>query len=505
MDVDLNSRPAPEIVADPIPSVASSSRLDLPPTTSGRLRKFPRRFTDFLPHSTGRTGLPDLPRREPTLQVPSVVAQSDPLPEPLATPVADSVTFSTLCNDFGLYRVYTSYLATKDPDDNADLGDLCDAPGLSTSSRPDQTRWWKSLGIAPSGNKNIFAPFLNSTVFRLMNWFYSGSNMKSVAELDRLVQEVLLADDFDRKHLTDFSASKELQRLDEEDPVKSPFADEHGWKSSTVKIPLPAERFKHTSEAAAPILEVPNVHHRSITEVVTSAYQDESSKAFHHTPYRLYWKPKADSVPERVITEVVNSDAFIEEHAKVMKEHPESGPWAETVIAALMLWSDSTHLANFGNAALWPIYLFFGNLTKYTRAKPSEFAAHHIAYIPSDIYMKAFDGVAASAATITHLKRELMHAIWLLLLDAEFMSAYVNGIIVKCADGIIRRIFPRFFTYSADYPEKILLATIRQLAKCPCPRCLIQKCRIGGLGTRVDDQRRQLGFIPPKPSPPFRR
>jgi hypothetical protein len=26
--------------------------------------------------------------------------------------------------------------------------------------------------------------------------------------------------------------------------------------------------------------------------------------------------------------------------------------------------------------------------------------------------------------------------------------------VIKCVDGIVRRIFPRFFTYSADYPEK---------------------------------------------------
>lgn len=71
-----------------------------------------------------------------------------------------------------------------------------------------------------------------------------------------------------------------------------------------------------------------------------------------------------------------------------------------------------------------------------------------------DIYMGAFDGLPASGPTITHLKRELMHEVWLLLLDADFMHAYEHGIIIKCADGITRRIFPRFFTYSADYPEK---------------------------------------------------
>ena len=55
---------------------------------------------------------------------------------------------------------------------------------------------------------------------------------------------------------------------------------------------------------------------------------------------------------------------------------------------------------------------------------------------------------------ITHLRREIMQAIWTLLLDDEFMDAYINGIVLEFSDGIMRRWYPRFFTYSADYPEK---------------------------------------------------
>lgn len=47
-----------------------------------------------------------------------------------------------------------------------------------------------------------------------------------------------------------------------------------------------------------------------------------------------------------------------------------------------------------------------------------------------------------------------MQAIWDVLLDEDFMFAYEHGFVIECADGIIRRLFPRFFTYSADYPEK---------------------------------------------------
>ena len=54
----------------------------------------------------------------------------------------------------------------------------------------------------------------------------------------------------------------------------------------------------------------------------------------------------------------------------------------------------------------------------------------------------------------THFKQELIHAIWELLLDDEFIEAYKNGIVVKCADGVLCRLYPCFFIYGADYPEK---------------------------------------------------
>ena len=56
---------------------------------------------------------------------------------------------------------------------------------------------------------------------------------------------------------------------------------------------------------------------------------------------------------------------------------------------------------------------------------------------------------------MTHLRRELFQAAWAVLLqDPEFLEAYKHGIVVECTDGIKRRLYPRIFTYSADYPEK---------------------------------------------------
>ncbi|KAJ2991082.1 hypothetical protein NUW54_g8290 [Trametes sanguinea] len=160
-------------------------------------------------------------------------------------------------------------------------------------------------------------------------------------------------------------------------------------------------------------------------------------------------------------------------------------------MAPLLFWSDATHLTSFGSASLWPIYMYFGSLSKYTRGMPTEFAAHHVAYIPSlpdglqDYYMHVY-GTAMSNDILTFCKRELMQRVWLLLLDDDFLEAYENGILVKCGDGVTRRIFPRILTYSADYPEKILITALKPLSKHPCPRCLVSKDDLCSAGSADD-------------------
>ncbi len=154
----------------------------------------------------------------------------------------------------------------------------------------------------------------------------------------------------------------------------------------------------------------------------------------------------------------------------------------EYCILPLLLWSDATHLSSFGSAALWPIYLYFGNLSKYVRGRPTEFAAQRLAYIPEVSWVVGLKGLQSLFAdsyqlpdsvkdkyaellgksmnpeVMKFLRRDLYQHIWSLLLDDEFMNAYKHGIVIKCADGIVRRLFPRIFTYSADYPEKYVVS-----------------------------------------------
>jgi hypothetical protein len=120
----------------------------------------------------------------------------------------------------------------------------------------------------------------------------------------------------------------------------------------------------------------------------------------------------------------------------------------------------------------------------------------------------------------TYCHREFIHEQWRVILDDDFVKAYQHGIVVVCPDGIERRFYPRIFTYSADYPEKsapfsptialltagpprVLMAGIRNLGGCPCPRCKVPLSEVNLVGeasdrrdrsrlARTDDHRRKL-------------
>ena len=377
IDVDVDSElPQPTAPAPP-PFLP-------PPTKSGRARKFPTRYQDFLPSS--RSQIPHLP------VIPELPVEVAPLPSmsPTTSPEPEEPELQqiqTEPDDFGLYRIYP-IRPTLVPEANSNLEDVCDAPGLEIVQKPSPERRWARFGVTAMTTarkiNNVFAPFENCTIFRLMNWFHSGSGEMSVARLNSLVRDVLHPSDFQIEHLDNFSAKRELEHLDDEEDTSYPFSNENVWNVSTVTISLPAEGVKHTSEKHAPVLEIPGVHHRKLVEVIITAFKDEAAKKFNFIPHHLYWKPTPESEPERVITELFNSDAVINEYKELLRHPPPSSrPDIETAIAAIMLWSDSTHLAEFGTASLWPLYSFFGNQSKYSRAKPSDFAAHHVAYIPS--------------------------------------------------------------------------------------------------------------------------
>ena len=85
----------------------------------------------------------------------------------------------------------------------------------------------------------------------------------------------------------------------------------------------------------------------------------------------------------------------------------------------------------------------------------------HLAYIPPlpDLLQNDLKTIHPKWDTqqkgiLTHCCQELMHAVWKFLLDNDFIHAHIYGMVVQCYDGVEQHIYPRIFTYSADYPKK---------------------------------------------------
>jgi len=153
-----------------------------------------------------------------------------------------------------------------------------------------------------------------------------------------------------------------------------------------VKIRVPCTRVQQ-KESEAPEFVVDGILYRDIVEVVEAELKDpDAFENIHVAPYKEWWCPRPGEDSVRVYSEIYNSDAMLEADTKMQENlGPTQGLAGdlETFVVSALLYSDSTHLASFGSASLWPIYLFLGNVSKYTRLKPTSFSAHHIAYIPT--------------------------------------------------------------------------------------------------------------------------
>lgn len=408
-----SSSPHVDLAREPSPVAIPPSHF----SRSGRQRRPPKALRDFIPHALN--GLPaHIPRPPPHTPVQLPLHEHVPSPSsPSLSPSQpeyedkDELEYDTEPNIFGVFKRYTEK-PQRDPEDCISLDDLCDSSKLAVAPA-DPVLNTNPLGgfgkkLSNELKENIYFPFLNASVFRLMNWFYSGSPIKSAAELERLVKEVILAEDFAIKHFIRFRTLKEFSRLDALNKTDASFATEDGWQQGSVDIPLPFEKKKYKSEADTPKFQVTEIWFRRLLEVIKAAYQDPIAAKYHFLPHRMYWRRTTRNPPSRassetssatgtqptdevgtediqIYSEIYNSEAMIEEDAKMRAEprQPEDPPELEYAIAPMIAYSDSVRLASFGLHSLWPIYLFFASLSKYFRGKPSSFAAHHLAYMPT--------------------------------------------------------------------------------------------------------------------------
>ncbi|KAG1770606.1 hypothetical protein EV702DRAFT_977935, partial [Suillus placidus] len=402
-------------------------------------RQLPQRFRDVLPQPP-----PTVPAQVcqlPPQSVGCVVRHQD---HP-AVPVRS--VFRTPPNIFGLVCQYFSATPpSHDPEEYVTTTDLSFIPMAPQEDLPILS------------SDTLYHPYPNRSSFQLSDWYWNQGLQKSQASYMKLL-EIMSASDFNAAdvsstHWKNINSILGANEYDEGD--KDEWHDKDAeWKRTPVSIEVP---FSCTTEIPGPrVYEAAHLYHRSLVAVLREKLSNSrDNKLFHYEPYQLRWNPEHLDAEVSIHGDLYTSPVFHEAHMELQEPVGEPGCDLPRVVAGIMLWSDATQLTSFGNAKLWPTYMYFGNESKYRRCKPSCNLSNHVAYFETlpDSLKDFIGGKGMTSECATHCHREFFHEQWKILLDDEFLEAYEHGIVICCCDGIKCRFYPRIFTYSANYPEK---------------------------------------------------
>ncbi|PIL31002.1 hypothetical protein GSI_05695 [Ganoderma sinense ZZ0214-1] len=274
-----------------------------------------------------------------------------------------------------------------------------------------------AITVHPTSTTPDYGPFKNASQFRLMDYFYGRSDSKSLNTLDDLIA-VIRSPGFSPEDLKGFSAKKAEHALDIWVSSSGVFSQEDGWHEGSVNIALPKTGAKYKSEEDVPKFNVPGIIYCRLLPLIKGVVEDTAS----HFSCFYHW------LPHKAEHAMLQADEEIRKKAHNLGD----APGVEYVVLPMLFWSDVTQLSSFSSAVLWPIYLYFGNLSKYVRGRPTEFVAHHLAYISSlpdtlkDVYTAKY-GHTSSVDILKFCKHELFQQIWVLLFDSDFMNAYEHG------------------------------------------------------------------------------
>ena len=292
--------------------------------------------------------------------------------------------FTTPQNIFGLSRRY--------PNKNKPLYDPEEHISLqSLSNIPDRTE-------ASHSSSQSFYPYPNRTAFRLGDWFWNGGIQKSQASFHELIN--IVGDlEFEPADIRNVNWDKINKELATEDGGE--WLDEDaGWTRTpvTISVPYQPRRGVSSDSHAGPRdYVIGDFYHRSLISIIREKLSgSRGSHLFHFEPYEVLWKPANNHNPIRIQSELYNSPAFMDAYRELQDSPGEPGCDLPRVVVALMFWSDVTHLTAFGNAKIWPLYLFFGNESKYLRCKPSCHLCEHVAYFQKVGYLYSIPSLHAS-------------------------------------------------------------------------------------------------------------
>ena len=324
-------------------------------------------------------------------------ASSDPSRPPRIRLLLTQVV-RTAANAFGLRRMYKRP-PHRPPMAHIDL-ESCYAPTANGAASKKRQR---SIG-------EIIFPFPNLSSWRFA-WQYQSGYKKTLDDRDAMQE--LLTDDRLKFRPEDIQGVK-FRKIDEllasGATEETPWANtREGWHKSTVTIGVPdskksTQASRREAQATArrlnrhemepdippehPIpgqhFSVDDFHHKNICdEIRKTLTSDPAARDFVFDPHHVEHVRPGTDTPESVYGEFYNSQAFMREDIRLQNSPAEPDCSLPRAIVALMFWSDATVVSQFGGRKVWPAYMYYGNQSKYTRARPTAHAAHHIAYFVS--------------------------------------------------------------------------------------------------------------------------
>lgn len=289
-------------------------------------------------------------------------------------------------DEFGLFRVYADRPSWI-PTNNDTVHSVADDPNFSVpaSHLKDPTSvFGPRIQDDSSSSHPAYHPFPNASTHRAMDVFYKHTTLSGTA-MDEIVA-ITQTPDFKPSDWSDFDTSREMKRLDrhiESGEATGPgLEEEFGWKRGSVTLKLPAKGKKQKEKNAKEFV-VEGVLYRDLLDVLKSSYESPSFVELNLKGFTQMWKSDADAEPERLHGEAFTSNCYLrmEEELRRIPTNPNDS--LEHVIAPYIYQSDSTHLANFGTASLWPFYGYSASQSKYARGKPTNHSARHFCYAPT--------------------------------------------------------------------------------------------------------------------------
>ena len=334
-------------------------------------RRLPKRYRDMLPELHMPLPPPECRESngERTLvpELAGVLASNDLQPSGPPHGPPPSRIFKSQVTSYGLFRLYDyDTVPEHDPEDISDTAGSMDI----------------------DSNANSFYPYPNQSSLLLGDWYWNQGTMKS-RKCFRSLLKIVGSSGFRPEDIRDTEWTKidhELGTSGAPDelistPGKSMewLHNDAGWKNTPVTISVPFPR--HSANPGPVAYSVDNFYHRSLISVIHDKVVDSRNRhAFHYEPYALRWHPPHKAHETGVHGELFTSKTFLDAHNQLQSSPREPGCEMPRRIVALMFWSDATQLTAFGEAKLWPLYMYFGNESKYARCQPSAYLCNHVTY-----------------------------------------------------------------------------------------------------------------------------